>query len=109
MICFLFQFVENVSATQTEVYKDFTVLIIHRHLARYRNCKVLTSLKGLDEEYEKHFKDLCHLAYKMTIKSKQVISAQELQVRVGGSGSFSEERRLGLLTIYPHFLKLAFI
>ena len=39
MICFLFQFVENVSATQTEVYKEFTRLIIQRHLARYESCK----------------------------------------------------------------------
>ena len=101
MICFLFQFVENVSATQTEVYKDFTVSIIHRHLARYRNCKALTSLKDLDEEHEKCFKDLCHLAYEMTIKSIQVISSQELQVQLGGSGSLSEEGGLGLLTICP--------
>ena len=100
MICFLFQFVENVSATQTEVYKDFTVSIIHRHLARYKNCKALTSLKDLDEEYEKCFKYLCHLAYEMTIESKQVISAQELQVQLGGSGSLSEGG-LGLLTICP--------
>ena len=101
MICFLFQFAENVSATQTEVYKDFTVSIIHRHLARYRNCKALTSLKDLDEEYEKCFKDLCLLAYEMTIKSKQVISALEPQVRLGGSGCLCEEGGLGLLTICP--------
>ena len=37
----------------------------------------------------------------MTIKSKQVISAQELQVQLGGSGSLSEEGGLGLLTICP--------
>ena len=108
MICFLFQFVENVSATQTEVYKDFTVSIIHRHLARYRNCKALTSLKNLDEEYEKCFKDLCHLAYEMTIKSKQVISAQELQVQLGESDGLSEEGGLGLLIICPTLHKTGF-
>ena len=108
MICFLFQFVKNVSATPTEVYKDFTVSIIHRHLARYRNCKALTSLKDLDEEYEKCFKDLGHLAYEMTIKSKQVISAQELQLQLGGSGSLSEEKGLGLLTICPTLHKTGF-
>ena len=101
MICFLFQFAENVSATQTEVYEEFTRLIIQRHLARYENCKALASLNDLDGEYEKYFKVLCHLAYEMTIKSKQVISAQELQVQLGGSGSFSEERGLGLITICP--------
>ena len=101
MICFLFQFDENISVTQTEVYEKFTVAIIHRHLARYKNCKALSSLKDLDGEDEMYFKDLCHLAYEMTIKSKQVISENELQVQLGGSGTLSEERGLGLLTICP--------
>ena len=102
MICFLFRSVENISATQTEVYEKFTVSIIHRHLAaRYENCKALDSLNDLDVEKKKHFKDLCHLAYEMTIKSKQVVSAQELQVQLGGSGYLSEEGGLGLLTICP--------
>ena len=101
MICFLFQFARNASATQTKVYEEFTRLIIQRHLARHENCKVLTSLKELDGEYKNQFKDLCHLAYEMTIKFKQVISAQELQVQLGESGSLSEEEGLGLLTICP--------
>ena len=101
MICFLFQFVKNASGTQTKVYEEFTRLIIHRHLARHENCKALDSLNDLDGENKKHFKDLCHLAYEMTIKSKQVISAQELQVQLGGSDSFSEEGGLGLVTICP--------
>ena len=108
MICFLFQFSENVSATQTEVYKEFTRLIIQRHLARHENCKALASLKDLDDKCEKCFKDLCHLAYEMTIKSKQVISAQELQVQLGGSGSLSEEGGLGLLTICPTLYQTGF-
>ena len=99
MICFLFQFAKNASATQTKVYEEFTRLIIQRHLARHENCKALSSLKELDGEYKNHFKDLCHLAYEMTIKSKQVISAHELQIQLGGSGSISEEGGLGLLTI----------
>ena len=101
MICFLFQFAKNVSVTQTKVYEEFTRMIIQRHLARYKNCKALVSLNDLDGEYKKHFKDLCHLAYEMTITSKQVISARELQVQLGGCGSLSEEGSLGLLTICP--------
>ena len=101
MICFLFQFGKNISATETEVYKEFTRLIIQRHLACHENNKALASLKDLDGEYEKCFKDLCLLACEMTIKSKQVISAQELQGWLCWSGSLSEERGLGLLTICP--------
>ena len=101
MICFLFQFAKNISATQTKVYEEFTRSIVHRHLARHKNCKALTSLKDLDGEYKMYFKDLCHFAYEMTITSKQVISENEVQVQLGGSGSLSEERGLGLLTICP--------
>ena len=101
MICFLFQFAKNVSATQTEVYEEFTRLIIQRHLARYKNCMALASLNDLDGQYTKYFEDLCHLAYEMTIKCKQVISEKELQVQLGVSGSLSEKRGLGLVTICP--------
>ena len=101
MICFLFQFAQNISATQTKVYEEFARLIIQRHLARNENCKALASLNDLNDANKKHFKDLCQLAYEMTIHSKQVISAQKLQVRLHGSGSLSEEGGLGLLTICP--------
>ena len=99
MICFLFQFDKNISSTQTKVYEEFTRLIVQRHLTRHEECKELTSLKLLEGVHAEHFKNLCHLAYEMTIKSKQVISSQELQAQLGGSGSLSEESCLGLLTI----------
>ena len=108
MICFLFRFAKNVSATQTKVYEEFTRWIIQRHLARYKNCKALDSLKDLDGDLKKYLKDLCHLAYEMTIKSKQVINAKELQVQLGGSGSLSEEGGLGLLTICPTLYQTGF-
>ena len=99
MICFLFQFAENISSTQTKVYEEFARLIIQRHLARHEECKELVSLKDLKGVHAKHFEKLCHLAYEMTINSKQVISSQEIQDQLGGSGSLSEEEGLGLLTI----------
>ena len=99
MICFLFQFDKNISLTQTKVYEEFTRLIVQRHLTRHEECKELASLKFLKGVHAEHFKNLCHLAYEMTIKSKQVISSQELQAQLGGSGSLSEESCLGLLTI----------
>ena len=109
MICFLFQFAENISSTQTQVYGEFTRSIIHRHLARNLNKHVarqalrsaVRSLDNLDKLHAESFKNLCHLAYGMTVKSRQVISSQELQTQLGGSGSFSEEEGLGLLTICP--------
>ena len=101
MICFLFQFAKNISSTQTKVYEEFARLIIQRHLARHEECKELASLKDLKSVHAKHFENLCRLAYEMTINSKQVISSQEVQAQLGGSGSLSEENGLGLLTICP--------
>ena len=101
MICFLFKFAKNISSTPTKVYDEFTRLIIQRHLARHEECKELASLKDLKGVHAKNFKKLCRLAHEMTINSKQVISSQEVQAKLGGSGSLSEEEGLGLLTICP--------
>ena len=101
MICFLFQFAKNISSTETEVYEEFARLIIQRHLARHEECKEFASLKDLKGVHAKHFENLCLLAYKMTFKSKQVISSQEVLAQLGGSGCLSEEDGLGLLTICP--------
>ena len=101
MICFLFKFAENISSTQTKVYEEFARLIIQRHLARHEECKELASLKDLKGVHVKHFENLGCLAFKMTFSSKQVISSQEVQAQLGGSGCLSEEDGLGLLTICP--------
>ena len=101
MICFLLQLSNNLSPTQTGMYKEFTLSIIIRHLARKEDCLALKSLKHLKGAHAQYFKDLCHLAYEMTTKYKQVISSQELEDWLGGRGSFSEEAGLGLLTICP--------
>ena len=69
MICFLFQFAVNISSTQPKVYEEFARLIIQRHLARHEECKELVSLKDLKGEYATRFKNLCRLAYEMTIIS----------------------------------------
>ena len=108
MICFLFQFDENILSTQTEVYEEFTRLIIHRLLKRKDGCAALSSLRDLDKPHAESFKNLCHLAYDMSIKSRQVISSQELQAQLGGSGSLSEEGGLGLLTICPTLHRTGF-
>ena len=101
MICFLSQFAKITSSSQTKVYEEFIRLTIQRHLTRHEECKELASLKDLKGVHVKHFENLCCLAYEMTINSKQVISSQEVQAQLGGSGHLSEEEGLGLLTICP--------
>ena len=105
MICFLFQFSNKLSPTQTRVYEEFTRCIIYRCLTAQEDCQALESLKDLKGAHAQYFKDLCYLAYEMTIKSIQVISSQELEDWLGGRGSLSEEAGLGLLTICPTLWK----
>ena len=108
MICFLFQLSKKLSPTQTRVYEEFTLSIIYRLLKSQESCLALKSLKDLKGAHGQYFKDLCHLAYEMTIKSEQVISSQDLEDWLGGRGSVSEEAGLGLLTICQTLQKTGF-
>ena len=101
MICYLFE-CDNVhiSYMQTKIYKQFTRLIIQRHLLRRSFEVELHSLKELCGIHKKYLDDLCHLAFNMTINSKQVISQQELNFQFSQCGSHGDDFSLGLLTIY---------
>ena len=102
MICFLFQFDQHISSAQTKVYEQFTRLIILRSLLRHGLTKSISRLKDLDRTHKKYFKDICLLAYNMTVSSKQVISSEELGIALGGKKKDSEEEwSLGLLTVCP--------
>ena len=105
MICFLFQLSKKLSPTQTRVYEEFTLSIIYRLIACPESYLPLKSLKDFRGAHAQYFEDLCHLAYEMTIKSKQVMSSQELEDWLGWRGNFSEEAGLGLLTICPTLQK----
>ena len=102
MICFLFQFDQHISSSQSKVYEQFTRLIIQRSLLRRGLTKSISCLKDLDRTHKKYFKDLCLLAYNMTVSSKQVISSEEIGIELGGKKKDSEEEwSLGLLKVCP--------
>ena len=102
MICFLFQFDQHISSTQSKVYAQFTRLIIQRSLLRRGLTKSISHLKDLDRTHKKYFKDLCLLGYNMTVSSKQVISSEEVGIELGGKKKDREEEwSLGLLTVCP--------
>ena len=103
MICFLFRYDQGcTSCTQTNIYKQFTLLIIHRHLTRCNADTELPSLKELHGIPKKYFDDLCRLAFNMTTDSKQVISTHELGYKLSPcAGSHGDdEYSLGLVTVY---------
>ena len=101
MICYLFKCDnDHISFTQTKIYEQFTRLIIQRHLLHRSFELELHSLKELCGIHKKYFNDLCHLAFSMTINSKQVINQQELNFQFSQCGSQGDEFSLGLLTVY---------
>ena len=75
MICFLYQCEQgNLPHTQTKIYEQFTRMVVLRHLLRSNENEELNSLDDLSGENGKCFKELCKLAFNMTINSQQVIS-----------------------------------
>ena len=103
MICFLFEYdKEYIAFTQTKIYEHFTRLIIHRHLTCHNVEIRLHSLKELSGVHKKYFDDLCHLAFTMTINSKQVMTPQELGFQLSQE-SHGDEYSLGLVTIFHSF------
>ena len=107
MICFLFKSKsKRIPITRTKIYEEFTCSTILRHLTRYNREARLESLRDLTGDTKKHFDDLCFLAFRMTINSKQVVIPQEIGVQLS-EGSLPEDMQyLGLVTI-SHTAKLS--
>jgi len=90
--CFLSRhnFPEVLPETQTEMYKLFTTSIIIQHLQKC-NQPVIKSLEDLRGEEAECFKNVCRIAFDMTVKSRQAMSHGDLYVYNKSS--------LGLVTI----------
>ena len=98
IICFLYKRDSDILfETQTEMYKLFTVSIIVRQLKKSNQLAKHTSLEHLQGEEAERFKELCSVAYEMTIASCQVYNHGEF--------SADSQQSLGLVTtdIYAHW------
>ena len=99
MVCFLHQNSECVPDTETKIYEEFTRLILLRCLSRsYENAQ-LPSLSSLCGQQAEWFKKICHLAFDMTIQSKQVVHQRDTEVHLSPDCSHGDECGLGLVTI----------
>ncbi len=79
MICYLFQdFKGNFPTTESEVYFEFTKSLILRILRRTRQEILIQSFDDIPGNEKVCFKNLCKLAYEMTIKSEQVVNHSEM-------------------------------
>ena len=76
MICFLFdQFreIDNVPKTETEIYKLLILAIALRKLRIVNFSAQLQSLECLSDSDKVIYKELCLLAFNMTIENKQIL------------------------------------
>ena len=95
IICFLYNCNSEIRPdTQTEIYKLFTLSIILRQLMKSNKSAKLISLEHLHEKEAEHFKELCRVAYKMTVDSRQVFNHGEFYA--------DSQHSLGLVTTHRH-------
>ena len=100
MVCFLFKSMGGyIPITRTKIYEEFVRSIILRHLTRYNGEAQLTSLQDLSGNTKIYFSSLCHLAFEMTINSKQVVIPQELEGQQSETSLPEDTKFLGLVTI----------
>ena len=99
MVCFLHQYSECVPDTETKIYEEFTRLILLRCLSRRDENAQLPSLSSLCGQQAELFKKICHLAFDMTIQSKQVVHQRDTEVSLSPDCSHGDECGLGLVTI----------
>ena len=100
MICFIFQHEEgNIPVTQTKLYEQFTRLTTLRHLrCKHKNIH-LNSLQQLEGKDKKCFQSLCHLAFNMTISSKQVDRHRKHWVPAALDTVYDDVSSLGLVAV----------
>ena len=102
MVCFLFNLGSSLPLTETEIYEEFTRHTLLRALTRKRKdeltesadeLELLESADELPDVESKVFHQICKLAYKKTISSKQVMRKSEVR------DFFTGNKSLGLITI----------
>ena len=96
MICFLFDQlgdVGNAPKTETEIYNHFVHAVALRELRILNSCAKLQSLEQLPDSDKDIFKQLCLLAFDMTVENKQIVELPESLESLNSSSLH------GLLTI----------
>ena len=99
MVCFLHQNSECVPDTETKIYEEFTRLILLHCVSCSDENAQLTLISSLCGQQAEWFKKICHLAFDMTIQSKQVVHQRDTEVPLSPDCSHGDECGLGLVTI----------
>ena len=100
MVCFLYQHEKgNIPSTETEMYVNFTRFIVLRRLKLSNKKAELHTLEDLPREVKEYFRKICHLAFDMTIQSKQVVHQYDTEVPLFHDAGLDDAHSLGLVTI----------
>ena len=100
MICFLYEHEKrDIPYTETEIYEHFTRFIVMRKLRRSNKKVILHSLEDIPGDHKDHFRKICHLAFDMTINSKQVVHQNDAEVSLSLDTGPDDAPSLGLVTI----------
>ena len=100
MICFLYsEEGDKFPLTETQMYEVFTRFTLVRKLTRDMSVHVkINSMECLPVEVKKSFRNICRVAYEMTINPQQVFSQGKAELFLWDSFC-SESASLGLDTI----------
>ena len=99
MVCFLYNMLtKDLPETETEIYSVFTKFAVLRMLYRY-NSKSEVRLETLDDLSPFHkyrYLEVCELAFRMTLSTKQVMRQAEIKSLLA---TIEEKELFGLITV----------
>ena len=99
MICYLYQEKGHIPLTETKIYEHFTRNIVLRKLRCTNKKAQLCSLEDICGESQEYFRKVCHLAFDMTIHSKQVVHQCDTEVLLSDDTGPNDAPSLGLIII----------
>ena len=100
MVCFLFQHLKgNLPTTETKIYEQFTRCMILRKIHRTSTSVIIRSFDDIHGDDKVHFLNICHLAFDMTIISKQVAFQSDVAFSLCPIDSTDDSPSLGIITI----------
>ena len=99
MICFLYNMLtKDLPETETEIYSVFTKFAVLRMLYRYNNKSevCLETLDELSPIHKNRYLEVCKLAFRMTLSTKQVMRQAEIKSLLA---TIEEKELFGLITV----------
>ena len=99
MVCFLYdKLTKDLPETETEIYRVFTKFAVLRMLYRYKSKSEvsLETLNDLSPLHKNRYLEVCKLAFRMTLSTKQVMRQAEVKSLLA---TIEEKELFGLITV----------